>query len=88
MTAVSWPVDLELKQFFGVNVRHHRERAHLTQLELATAIGMGQTTISQMETGRQFATWSTLRALADVLGVGLGDLVGTAPRQRQRKKAA
>ena len=59
-------------------LRECRERAFLTQAELAEKTGIAETTISRLESGKQAARISTARKLAEALSVAPGDLVGTA----------
>lgn len=52
-----------------------RERKAMTQVQLAEASGIRQTTISAIELGKQQPRSSTLRLLAQGLGVPFDDLV-------------
>ncbi len=56
-------------------LREARERALLTQEELATRSGVTVSTISRVETGAQAARISTLRKLAAALGVDAETLI-------------
>lgn len=61
----------------GTRLRSLRERAGLTQTELAQRSGVEQTVISRVESGRtKSPSVSTMRALADALGVSLARLTG------------
>ena len=51
-----------------------RRRRGLSQKDLAEASGVGQDTISGIESGRHEPRPSTLRKLADTLGVEVADL--------------
>jgi transcriptional regulator with XRE-family HTH domain len=53
-----------------------RERALLTQVELATRAETSALTISRLETGRQAARFATIRKLAQALDVEPGVLLG------------
>lgn len=64
----------------GSVVRRLRHRLHLTQHELAVAVGRYQPDISDMERGRMPHVYpQTLAALAQVLGVTMEDLVWEEP---------
>ena len=56
-------------------LREARERALLTQGELATRSGVTVSTISRVESGAQAARISTLRKLASALGVEAETLI-------------
>jgi len=53
-----------------------RRRKGLSQKDLAEASRVGQDTISGIESGRHEARPSTLRKLANALGVEVADLFG------------
>ena len=58
----------------GAKIRAFREAKGLSQMELAEALGLDQTTISAWERGIAEPTIFNLRRLADLLGVSPGDL--------------
>jgi transcriptional regulator with XRE-family HTH domain len=55
-------------------LRELRERAFLTQAELAEKSGVAETTINRLENGRHGARISTIRKLALALGVPPAEL--------------
>jgi transcriptional regulator with XRE-family HTH domain len=57
-----------------LSLRELRERADLTQQELAYATGINVLTISRAELGKQRPRRANLQRLADVLGVPLSEL--------------
>ncbi len=59
----------------GDRVRTARRRAALTLRELAAATGIGFDTLSRIETGQQQPRMSTVRKIADALGVDVVDLM-------------
>jgi transcriptional regulator with XRE-family HTH domain len=59
----------------GVNVRTARQRAGLTQAELAHRAGLAQPAISLIEAGQANPTVQTLQQVADALGCPLADLL-------------
>lgn len=63
----------------GDQVRRYRVARRLSQRALGEQAGVTSGFLSQLETGRANASISTLRRLADALGVGLADLVEPGP---------
>ena len=57
-------------------LRAWRERRALAQRELAETAALTEATISRLETGRRGAFPSTVRKLAEALGVTPGQLYG------------
>ncbi len=68
-------------------LRECRERAFLTQADLAKKSGVAETTINRIENGRHGARISTARKLASALGVTPQELIA-APESEQGKAAA
>ena len=62
----------------GAQLRKARERALLTQEELAARADLGVPTISRIENGRVEPHFRTIRKLAKALGMEPRDLVGDA----------
>ncbi len=74
---------------FGVKLREFRERAGLTQPQLAERAGLSKAGVADLEQGRREPTWGTVQALADALGVSCDDFrkppaAGAPPRGRGR----
>jgi transcriptional regulator with XRE-family HTH domain len=67
-------------------LRHVRERKALTQEELAAQAGISRTALSRIESGVTEPRPSTLRKLADALGVEPEALIG--PEEDQGKALA
>lgn len=71
---------------FAVLLRHQREAAGLTQVELAEAAGVGERTVSNLERGINTSPYpNTIRLLADALDLGddaRADLMAAAGRVR------
>ena len=59
----------ELLQEIGDRVRQARLAKHMSQLDLAEAIGMSVSFISNIEVGKQSMNIRALLAISDVLGV-------------------
>ena len=59
----------------GKNIVYHRERAGLSQAELAQKSGVSQPAISQIETETVMPRVTTLQRIADALDVDLRTLL-------------
>ena len=59
----------------GQNIRRFRRDADLTQIELASEVGMSQPTLSDLERGARDVRTEQLAQIARALGVSLQDLV-------------
>jgi DNA-binding XRE family transcriptional regulator len=68
----------------GAQVRHYRERAGLSQEELARRAKIGRITLSRIENGKLYAQTKTLSKIAAALGIGLADLIA-GPAVTERK---
>jgi transcriptional regulator with XRE-family HTH domain len=58
-----------------LRLREVRQRLFVTQAELSERTGIAEATISRLENGMQQARISTVRRLAEALGVEPGELV-------------
>lgn len=59
----------------GERIRQARERAGLSQKQIAEALGIDQSAVSFWETGKSEPTLHNLRRLADILGCRPADLL-------------
>jgi transcriptional regulator with XRE-family HTH domain len=59
----------------AANLRRLRAAGGLSTVELARRSGVARATLAQLEAGRGNPTLETLYALANTLGVGLGDVI-------------
>lgn len=59
----------------GEKIRQAREKAGMSQHELARALGISSTAISFWESGKTAPTVGNLYRLASILGVEPGDLL-------------
>lgn len=71
-----------------VKLRQVRERLFVTQQELAEKAGMTEATISRIENGLHEPRISTVRRLADALGVLPEELVDWGNNASDKGKAA
>ena len=67
---------------FGVRLKAIRTEQGLRQKDLATTLELAQTTIANYEQGTRFPDESTLRGIADTLGVSLDFLMGRVSSTR------
>lgn len=67
---------------YAYGLRHLREAAGLTQLELAVRAGLTPATVSRLENAHQSPTLVTAEALSRALGISLGELLGGALEAR------
>ena len=58
----------------GAKIREYREKQGLSQKELAEALGIDQSAVSNWERGISEPTAFNIRRLADLFGVSPGDL--------------
>jgi transcriptional regulator with XRE-family HTH domain len=75
-----------LRRQVGALIRHHRERAGLSQAELGDKIGKALETIGRIERGKASPSLETLEAIAIALKVEARDLFGAgefAAKSRQ-----
>nr|WP_321457245.1 helix-turn-helix transcriptional regulator [uncultured Cohaesibacter sp.] len=56
-------------------VKVYRKYRGITQKQLADSVGVKQEMISQIESGKRKGSIDTVKALADILGVDVDDLV-------------
>jgi transcriptional regulator with XRE-family HTH domain len=68
----------------GERLKRLRERAGLTQPQMAEAAGVPVSTLRQWEQGRRLPSLEGFIALADGLGVTLDELAGRGPRGRKK----
>lgn len=59
----------------GKRIKYYRERAHLTQIELADKSGLSRSFIGRMETGSYNASLESVVAVANALKITIGELL-------------
>jgi transcriptional regulator with XRE-family HTH domain len=93
-TTGAWGAQFDpVEAWIGANVRIHRRRANLTQVQLAELIGLEVKTLQKIETGHGNCTARVLAALSLALSIDPGELFKAAPpveikRGRPRKGAS
>ena len=65
----------DLVTTMGVRIRYYRERAHLTQMDLAEKADMHHTYIGQLERGEKNATLESIAKITRALGIPLSRLL-------------
>ncbi|NLC26391.1 MAG: helix-turn-helix domain-containing protein [Fastidiosipila sp.] len=60
---------------FVSGIRYYRKKNHMTQIDLAEAMGVTQTSVSQWESGRNYPDIKTARRLADYFGTSLDNVL-------------
>ncbi len=72
----SFPMEVANQILAGQNpLRVYRNYRHMTQSQLATAVGINTVYLSQIETGKRVGSAKTLAALARVLNITVDDLL-------------
>ncbi len=77
--------DIQRRRVFARNLRIARQRAHLTQVDMAEAMGMSETVYARYEAGTTWPATGSLRRLCRILRcsanwlIGLDDTSGPAP---------
>lgn len=61
---------------YGEQLKHQRERANLSQTEIAKATGILQANISYWESNKREPSISFCVTLADYYGISLDELIG------------
>lgn len=80
----------KLKLQIGNNIAAYRKTSGLTQAELAEKLNYSDKAVSKWERGESVPDVITLVQLAELFGIGVGDLVsnGQVTAQAQKKSAA
>ena len=63
---------------FSVRLKELRKQAHLTQVELAKRLGIGQSSYADWERGKKKPTQENLVKIAQILDVSIDYLVGNS----------
>jgi transcriptional regulator with XRE-family HTH domain len=72
----------QLRLQFAANVRTLRKGKGMTQLQLATAAGLGRVFINQVERGHNSVNLETIGAIASALGERPATLIGSSAATR------
>lgn len=69
---------MERKELIAANLRAHRARLRIPQMDVASALSINASTIQNYEKGETCPDYITAWKLADLYGVTLDDLGGRA----------
>ena len=69
---------------FAERLKELRKQAHLTQVELAKRLGIGQSSYADWERGKKNPTHENLVKLAQILNVSVDYLVGSTEDKEDR----
>jgi len=69
-------INKDLSERVGEEIRSARERAKMTQSELADRVGTYQPSIARLESGRALPNMAFLKRIADSLGATLVVSIG------------
>jgi ribosome-binding protein aMBF1 (putative translation factor) len=69
-------VERNLAERIGESIRKYRERAGISQTQLAAVLGIGQPTVARMEVGRVTPSFMTLLRLARLLNINFNMVIG------------
>lgn len=70
-----------------MNIKELREKSEMTQAELARKLNIGQSTLSQYETGARGIDSDTAKQLATIFEVSLDDIYGYTPVHKKAPPA-
>jgi len=62
---------------FGFHMRRLRKQKGMTQYDLADALGVKQSTINNLEKGRNNPSWELAQKVAALFGVTLNDMASS-----------
>ena len=71
---------------FSERLKELRKQAHLTQVELAKRLGLGQSSYADWERGKKNPTQENLIKLAQILNVSVDYLVGNSDEENTNKE--
>lgn len=67
---------MEIKEKIGVSIKTYRKNAKLSQVELASKIGVTRAAVSFWENGINIPNVEDCWKIADALGLSIDELVG------------
>jgi transcriptional regulator with XRE-family HTH domain len=80
---------MDLARQLADSLRHLRQRAGITQTEMARRLGISQPTLNRLENAAQNTTLKTLNALCRALACSVGELFAgriQVDRRRRRRR--
>ena len=79
---------VDLRIIFGESVRRARQEAGLTQRDVESRTGIKQHSISEIESGKQNPTLSTMSVLATCFGKELSSMLSRDDNTSKRKNSS
>jgi transcriptional regulator with XRE-family HTH domain len=76
--------DDDIQAIFAANVKKHRKRLKLTQVQLSKDCGLHDSTVGRLERTPGNPELATMKLLADRLGVTVIALLTPPPKRRKR----
>ena len=73
---------------FQLRLKELREKAHISQAQLAKAIGVAQSTVAMWESGKSSPEYNTLIKISDYFAVGIDFLAGKSRVQKEEKTSS
>lgn len=73
-------------KWFGGKLKELREKAGLSQVELAAKVDMNKDGIARLERGERFPGWKTVCVLAELFHVNLGEFGQPPARSVEPKR--
>lgn len=70
---------------FQLRLKELRENSHISQAQLAKAIGVAQSTVAMWESGKSSPEYNTLIKISDYFAVGIDFLAGKSSVQQAEK---
>ena len=79
---------LDKKDFFAINLTRYMQRADMTQLDLAKAIGVTPASVNDWIKGRTYPRMDKVQLVADYFGINKSDLIEDSNEEAvaERKK--
>lgn len=66
---------MDIKQIFGNNIKHYREKKGLTQQQLADIVGLQRAYLSDVECGKRNVTLDIMAQISNGLDIKLQKLL-------------
>lgn len=78
----------KLAEVFRSNVRAHRERLNLTQVEFSNLLGVQRTKVADLERGRNIPSLRVVETIANALSVDASSLLTEKVSSKKLSKLA
>ena len=81
-------IDCKLAETFRNNVKAHRARLNLTQVEFSNLLGVQRTKVADLERGRNIPTLRVVETIANALSVDASSLLTEKVSSKKLSKLA